>query len=157
MDTMILIEKIQNPAVLARLLLPFLLVAFSGVSPRPHLADKSLRQAWLYMQSENNRMTVQYLQVAAELLPHYPGLWEWAGQYAVRAGDSKLALECLHQAELRGDLSLGGKIAFGEAYQISGDLARAIEIWQNLPPSSETLTRLLIARSEEHTSELQSR
>jgi tetratricopeptide (TPR) repeat protein len=67
---------------------------------------------------------------AARLLPWQPALWERAAQAALASGHPQAAIPLFERAGDKKALSLQGWLAWGNAYQQSGDIASALTTWQ---------------------------
>jgi tetratricopeptide (TPR) repeat protein len=89
--------------------------------------------------------SIEY-SLAARRLPWMPALWGHAAQATFSSGDPQAAIPLFARAADHDALSPQGWLAWGDAYQQSGDLASALSTWQtsllHSDPSVELYTRL---------------
>ncbi len=133
---------LKDPGLSLRILLILFLLSLLGFAPRPHEADRSLRQARLAQDAGKSGAYSDHLARAAEQLPGRGDLWEMAGQAALQAGDARLAIYRLEMASAWGGLAPSGRLDLGDAFQMVGDLNRAMEIWQRELPAPGASSRL---------------
>ena len=90
--------------------------------------------------SLGNRLdAARHYEAAGRLLAWEPCLFEQAARAALEGGDLQYGIQLFVQATRGGrPLSLDGWVAFGDAYQQSGDLPSAMAVWEEaLNRSSE--------------------
>ncbi|MBW8010920.1 MAG: tetratricopeptide repeat protein [Chloroflexi bacterium] len=121
----------RNPVILGRILIPLVVISLLGLGARSHSATEALKQARLAINSESPAEAAEWLGRAAEQLPLRADLWESAGNYATAAGDYLAAIEYYTQADKIGRLSSAGQEALGEAYQHTGDVSSAVQVWES--------------------------
>jgi tetratricopeptide (TPR) repeat protein len=133
------------------LLLPLVVLIFSGIVPRPHVVTQALQQARLELLEQGapqaaNR-AAKALAQAAEHSPWRADLWEQAGQLALQGGDFQAAIAYFERAAAQNSLSPTGQISLGDAYAGSGDQMAAARAWQRAlqaqGPSEALLSKLL--------------
>ena len=121
----------KNVGILSRIFFPLLLITISGIGARSHSASSALQQAHLAIQADQHTRAAASLASAAEQLPDRADLWESAGQQALLARNPGMAIEYFNAAVNLHKLSPENQIALGEAYQQTGDLEQAIQIWNS--------------------------
>lgn len=136
-----------NSAILVRLLLLFVLIGLSGLSPIPHAARQALVRANRTIEFDSHESAAVHLNRALKYFPWRVDLWDLAGRYSLRAGDQELALKQLRYAEQAGRLTPRGYLALGDILRLRGDLQGAESAWQVAlergSPGEETYQRLL--------------
>jgi len=91
---------------------------------------ENLRQAEQAMGEGRFAAAASNYIAAAQRLPWQPALWERAAQAALSSGDPQAAIPLFERAEDKNALSPQGWLAWGDAYQQSGDIASARATWQ---------------------------
>jgi tetratricopeptide (TPR) repeat protein len=91
---------------------------------------EDLRQAEQAMGEGRFAAAASNYSAAARLLAWQPALWERAAQAALASGNPQTAIPLFERAEDKKALSLQGWLAWGDAYQQSGDVASALATWQ---------------------------
>jgi tetratricopeptide (TPR) repeat protein len=149
------VRDLTDPGTIARLLLPLVVLIFSGIVPRPHLVTQALQQARLSSRMEllvegspqASSRAAKALALAAEHVPWRADLWEQAGQLALKGGDFQAAIAYFEGAIAQNSLSPAGQISLGDAYAGSGDRPAAARAWQQAlqahGPSEALLSKLL--------------
>ena len=145
------VKRFTNAWVLVRLLIPLILLALSGIAPRPHALTQALHQALLGLQATSSPQvaarSAYALAQQAEQLPWRTDLWEPAGHLALKGGDLQAAIQFLERAAAQNSLSPAGQVMLGDAYAASGEQPAAIQAWEAAlkvqGSSVEVLTRLL--------------
>ena len=146
-------RQISEGAVLARLVLLMILLALSGVTPRPHRVSQALQQAGREMRasgaSQAAARAAQALAQAAEHLPWREDLWVPAARLALQAGDLTSAVQYFERAAAQGTLTPEDQMKLGDAYAQQGEALQAIRVWEAMldaqGPDPELLSRLLEA------------
>src|SRR3970040_1050090 len=101
--------------VWVRLLLALSAISLLRIAPRPHQADRDLQEARLALEAGEPGAASTHLAQAASRLPGRADLWEKAGLVALQAGDPQAAIYRLEVAMARGEISLQGHLALGDA------------------------------------------
>ena len=121
----------MQPALLvARILIPLLLMTLLGNTARPHQVDLALQAAHRDLDAGAPLSAAEKIAAAAEGLPRRADLWELAGQYALQGGDPAAARTYFEQAISAGSLTPAGLASMGEAALLLGDQPAAMEAWQ---------------------------
>ncbi len=136
-------RNLIRPGLLARLLLPLLIIPFLGIAPRPRLIAQSLETALAAANQNSPALAAENLSAVIDYFPWRTDLWELAARYASAGGDSQKALTYLEHLSALGPLSTPDLLALGDAHQAQGDLQSAIQAWQKALPDPEALNRLL--------------
>ena len=144
-------RNLTDPGIIARLLLPLVVLIFSGIVPRPHVVTQALQQAGMELLEEGSSQAAsraaKALAQAAVHIPWQADLWEQAGRLALKGADFQAAITYYGQAAAQNALSPGGQISLGDAYAGAGDQAAAADAWQQAlqaqGPSEVLLTKLL--------------
>jgi len=114
-----------------RLLIPLVLVSLLGISARPHLVDQAFDRARRAVETNSFLEASAAISQAAAHFPWRADLWELAGIYSLKSGDSQAASEHLQRAAATGFLSPQGLLALGDARRLNGDPAAAIHTWES--------------------------
>jgi tetratricopeptide (TPR) repeat protein len=123
-------KNLFQPDLLIRLLVPLLLIPLLGISTRPHVVERFLREG------KHGQIYGSYLSAslnlsqAANFYYWRAELWEMAGMLAVKAGDYEAAVRYLDKASGQGSLSPRAQIALGDALYENQDIEAAILIWE---------------------------
>ncbi len=129
-----------------RIVILALIVMVLGFSPVAYKVALGMRIA-----GHTNRFnlplgTAKNLALIAEQLPWRSDLWEQAGRYALEGKAPETAINYFKTAAGLGSLSNDGYILFGDAYEQSGNLFTAGQIWETgnyiYGPSEHSLKRL---------------
>lgn len=109
-----------------------ILVLLMSVSLLPLVISGLKAEARARAAQKQGEMSVaaRLLETAAKRLPWRADLWQDAGQAALAAGEPEDAIRLLTRAESRGDLTLAGRIAFGQALWQTGKTDAALKTWQ---------------------------
>lgn len=132
--------------LLARLLIPLILIPLLGISPRPHIVSQIMTRAQFSMKNGSLSEVSLMLDRLIEYLPDRMDLRELAASNALEANDSYTAI--LHFQELaeRDQLSPQNYIQMGDAALLIDDLPMAVSSWnaalEQGGPSTEILPRL---------------
>lgn len=144
-------RNLTDSGIIARLLLPLVVLIFSGIVPRPHVVTQALQQAHMELLEPGSPLAAiraaKALAQAAEHIPWRADLWEQAGQLALKGGDYPAAVGYYERAAAQNSLSPAGQISLGDAYAGSGDQAAASKAWQKAllaQGSSEALLSKLL-------------
>lgn len=136
------VKNLWQNGVLPKIIGTLILIALSGIAPRPHEIERGFERA-RQAQSENSLQAAEQLAWLAERLPWRTELWEQAALAAYRAGNAEQTIEYSNQATY---LSPDGLFILGEAYNQIGDRDQAIQTWEVLleghAPSEDVLIRL---------------
>jgi tetratricopeptide (TPR) repeat protein len=108
----------------------FIIVLFLPFIPAflQHQTDREIRDARQAASDGEWQSAASKMAAVAARLPQRNDLWQEAGHYAWRAGDSLTALECF-QRVAPGELSLEAQVDLGDIYEQTGDLEGAIRTW----------------------------
>jgi len=141
------VRRSPKAALLARLLLLFVLVGLSGLSPIQHAASQALARANRAIEFNSPASAADQLGLALSYFPWRTDLWDLAGRAALRAGDQELAYAQLQFAAQSDKLSARGYLALGDVARLRGDLPAAEAVWQLAlkrgAPAEEVHLRLL--------------
>ena len=137
--------------MLARLLLLMILLALSGIAPRPHIVSEALQRAHRELSSPDSTgadsKAAQALAQAAEGMPWRKGLWAPAARLALKAGDLPAAIGYFERAAAQDTLTPDDRLALGEAYLQNDQPLESIRVWKaalpDHPQAAELLARLL--------------
>ncbi len=136
------VKNLWQNGVLPKIIGVLILIALSGIAPRPHEIQEGFERA-RQAQSEHSLQAVEQLSWLAERLPWRTDLWEQAAAAAYVAGDYEQTIELSNQATR---LSPAGRIIFGDAFHQIGEFDQAIHAWKILleehDPSEDVLIRL---------------
>lgn len=116
---------------LARILLPLILIPLLGLTPRLRAIDRALTQGYQAKSLGEHIRAANSFSKAASFTPWRSDLWEMAGLEALAGGDPALAATFLERAEELRPLTPEGQLALGEAVFQSGDVSRAIQVWES--------------------------
>jgi len=142
------VNPLRDPNILARILLPIILVSVLGLAPRSRRASTALLQASTALNAGNPHASARWLAQAAAELPRQPGLWEMAGEQAYQASEYHQALVYFGQAQ---NLSIQGQLTYAEVYWQTGQTDAAVRLWEraaNQNPNPEIYTRLAQAHRQ---------
>ena len=147
------VRRNTEVSILARVLLPLVLLALLGIAPRPHVVTRALWSAHLAIRQDVSPQfaarSARALAQAAEQIPWRSDLWELAGRLALQGKEPLAGITYFERAASQNALSLDGQITLGDSYAETGDRAAAIDAWESAlssgSPSTEVLTRLLDA------------
>jgi tetratricopeptide (TPR) repeat protein len=106
------------------------IIALLGISPlsKSVIAGfDGIRVAKEYAQPE---IMADKLLDLAEQQPWQTGFWEAAGYSALNAGDFEMAGNCFAHAAAKGQLSVNGYVAWGDADWKNGNYQTALQIWE---------------------------
>jgi tetratricopeptide (TPR) repeat protein len=124
------VKSLSAREVLARVLLPLLVIPLLGLSGRPYAVMESSWQAQRALEAGKPAAAAIHLARVAELTPWRVELWEQAGLYALEGGDPQSAAGYLEKAASLGQLTSSGRVALGDARQQTGDQQDALQDWQ---------------------------
>ena len=127
---MMFMRDLLVSGILFRVLAVMVVVVFLGISPLPHVVEGSYEEAGRSLSYNNHRAAAELLAFIANHLPQSVGLWEQAGNLSLMAPDPNLAITCYKTAAESGDLTPQGYLKFGDAYEQTGNLFTAIQLWQ---------------------------
>jgi tetratricopeptide (TPR) repeat protein len=142
---MLRVRRFLNSGLPFRLVIPLLLIPFLGITARPHEFDLKLQQAARALKGNSPLSAATNIAESAEYFPWRGDLWELAGRLAAQGNDPASAIQFLTKAQQVAQLSAESKVALGDSYRARGDLAAAVQVWQQAPRNSEILSRLLQA------------
>src|SRR3990172_3728837 len=97
--------RMQPALLLARILIPLLLMTLPGNTARPHQVDLALQAAHRDLDAGAPLSAAEKIAAAAQGLPRRADLWELAGQYALQGGDPAAARTYFEQAISPGTLT----------------------------------------------------
>jgi len=134
----------------ARLAVVLVIILLLGIAPRPHLLTRLFWEAQRAKSSQSYGEAARRLAQAAELVPWRPELWEEAGRLALQGEDPENAIVYLEKCDSLNRLSQEGQAALASAYQQTGNLPAAIQIWekqlQEIGPQPDLYTYLYQAQ-----------
>ncbi len=135
-------NKFFSDALLPKILGIVMILTLSGIALRPHRITRGFELA-RQAQKINFPDAARQLAALAVQLPYRADLWQQAAFAALAQQDFPAAIKYFTQAET---LSPAGMLALGDAYQQNGELAAAIQTWEEFNnqfgPSEENLARL---------------
>jgi tetratricopeptide (TPR) repeat protein len=144
--------RVFTAPLLARLLVPLVLIPLLGITTRPHRVDQALRGAQRDLSEALPLNASLKIAAAGERFPWRADLWELAGHYALQGDDPGAAQAYFQRAAQAGNLSPAGQTALGDAASQLGDLTGAIRAWESVlqagGPSVDPYTRLAEAHSQ---------
>jgi len=149
------VTRFSFPSLWIRLLIPLVLASLLGISARPHLVDQALEVARRAIESKSPSAasaavaSVAISQVAARF-PWRADLWELAGIYSLKGGDSQTASEHLKRAAAVGMLSPQGLMVLGDARRLNSDLVAAIQTWESALRAGGPADELHIRLAQAH-------
>jgi tetratricopeptide (TPR) repeat protein len=115
------------------------------LAPRVVTGAFDLRSAQRFEAAGNNAEAAQSYAAAAERIPWKSSLWEKAGINALQAGETEDAVRFLNTALDLHAISKEGWHSLGIAHQEQGELASAMEAWQQATPLAKAYTSLASA------------
>jgi tetratricopeptide (TPR) repeat protein len=120
-------------------------IALLGISPLSKSVIDSYNGASAAQGDAQPEILSEKLSILAEQQPWQTGFWEAAGYAALQAGNADLAGNYYARAAAKGELSLSGYVAWGDADWNTGNYQTALQIWQIADrqgyPSAEILKR----------------
>jgi tetratricopeptide (TPR) repeat protein len=121
-----------------------------GLSPDSHRTRLELQRAERAAQAQNWSQAAFHMARAGEYAPSRTGIWEQAGHFAMRAGETQTAVEYLEKgADEPGGLTAAGFVALGEAHWQNGSYYQAAQAWRSAlvrsGPSVDLYQRMLQA------------
>jgi tetratricopeptide (TPR) repeat protein len=116
------------------------------LAPRPFAGSLDLRSAILFEEAENSAGAGQAYASAAGRLPWMPSLWETAGEKALQAGDVENAIAYLNKSVEQEAISRMGWFYLGTAYHQYGELALAVNAWEQALPLAQAASELASAQ-----------
>jgi tetratricopeptide (TPR) repeat protein len=132
--------------LLARLVIPMLIIPLLGISPRLHIVTQIMHRAYYSMNYEAPSEVYIKLARIVEYLPWRYDLRELAAFYAFEANDPSLAIIHFQYLADVNQLSVQNQIILGDAALSSGNLNQAVETWnaslKRGGPANELLPRL---------------
>jgi tetratricopeptide (TPR) repeat protein len=131
------------------MLLPLLIVVGLRLPPRPLNLDRAFYASSIAHERKWGDVEIVALQQIAVFQPWRPGLWEHIGVEALAAGELDAAQKAFEQAEQRTDLSVHGRVAYGETFWQRGEEEQALMIWKPLLESAQG-DEWLYARAADH-------
>jgi tetratricopeptide (TPR) repeat protein len=143
-------KNLFQPDLLIRLLVPLLMIPLLGISTRPHMVERFLREG------KHGQIYGSYLSAslnlsqAANFYYWRAELWEMAGLLAVKAGDYEAAVRYLDKASGQGSLSPRAQIALGDALFENQDIEAAILIWEKAFESGVDTTEITNRLTKAH-------
>jgi tetratricopeptide (TPR) repeat protein len=123
-------KNLFQPDLLIRLTVPLLLIPLLGISTRPHVVERFLREGKHAQIYDSYLSASLNLSQAANFYYWRAELWEMAGLLAEKAGDYEAAIRYLDKASLQVSLSPRAQIALGDALFENQDIEAAILIWE---------------------------
>jgi tetratricopeptide (TPR) repeat protein len=115
--------------LLARLLIPLIIIPLLGISPRPHIVSQIMHRASLSMKAGATSEVSLKLSRLIEHLPWRQDLRELAAFFALEAGDPFTAILHFQQLAERHQLSPKTQMYMGDAALLADDLPLAIDSW----------------------------
>jgi tetratricopeptide (TPR) repeat protein len=145
-------RNLWDIGALQRIAVLVLIAIVCGFSPVAHQAASGMRMAGSTQRLNIPLGTAKNLIFVAENLPWRNHLWEQAGRYALLGGAPETAVSYFKVAAAAGSLSYNGYILFGDAYEQTGNLYTAGQIWKTANhiygPSDQSLKRLAMIQRE---------
>jgi len=126
----IIVEKYTSLRRVIRHILILVGLSVLIIAPSLLVGWEDLRLAERAMGEGRFAAAASDYSAAARLLPWQPALWERAAQAALASGHPQAAIPLFERAGDKKALSLQGWLAWGNAYQQSGDIASALTTWQ---------------------------
>jgi tetratricopeptide (TPR) repeat protein len=123
-------RDLWDDGILLRILLLGVLIALLGLSPLPKAITTSFEMARRAQSVPNPGAVANNLAVVAEQQPWRSGLWEAAGHAALAAGNPQSAGVYFAQAAAKGELSVDGYLAWGDAEWQNSNAFTALQIWE---------------------------
>jgi tetratricopeptide (TPR) repeat protein len=115
--------------LLARLIIPVLLVPLLGISPSMHIVSQIMFRAKHSMNYAESSDLSMKLARLVDYVPWRHDIRELAAFYALESDDHSMALKHFQFLEKFNKLSGQNQITMGDAALLSGDLEQAIDIW----------------------------
>jgi len=104
-------------------------IALLGISPLSKSVIAAFDVARVAQENVQPGIMADKLSVLAEQQPWQTGFWEAAGYSAAQAGNANVAGNYFAHAAAKGELSLNGYIAWGDADWNNGNYQTAMQIW----------------------------
>ena len=115
-----------------RILVVSILVALIGLGAIPRALLRLESDAFQSAAAGDYHNAARFTADVAEYYPWQPDLLIQAAHFAYQAGDSQFTIQTLERPALSGYLTIDDLILLGNAYQQSGDSAKAEAVWQDV-------------------------